>query len=76
MREWRKTHPLTPDQRVKDRARSLANVYKKRGKIAPAKCAFQGCNQPTQMHHLDYENPLNVLWICRDHHLDLHQVPE
>jgi len=73
MREWRKTHPLTPEQRVKSNARSYAGSYKRRGKIIPQPCSVHGCNSPAQMHHDDYSRPLDVEWMCRPHHLAHHR---
>ena len=42
MRKWRKTHPLTPAQRLKDNARSVANVYQSRGKLVSEPCETCG----------------------------------
>lgn len=71
MREWRRSHPLTEEQRVKDRARSYAGVYLRRGKLKKEPC--EACESPkSQMHHEDYSKPLNVIWLCRRCHLALH----
>jgi hypothetical protein len=70
MRKWRKTHPMTAEQRYKDNARSYANVYLRRGKIEKVACEI--CGKPGQMHHDDYSKPLDVRWLCRPHHLELH----
>lgn len=73
MREWRKTHPLTPEQRFKDNARSYAQTYKKRGKLV--KCPCENCGSPrSQMHHENYNNPLDVVWLCRPCHMTLHKL--
>lgn len=72
MREWRKTHPLTPEQKRKDNARSYAGVYKRRGKIREQPCGV--CGGKAQMHHPDYDRPLDVVWLCRVHHLELHNT--
>lgn len=69
-REWRKGHALTPEQRMKDRARSYANTYLKRGKIQRQSCEV--CGAKAEMHHDDYSKPLQVRWLCRDHHLEHH----
>jgi hypothetical protein len=71
MRQWRKLNPLTEEQKLKDRARSYAGVYKRRGKLIPQLCA---CGNNAEMHHEDYTKPLDVLWICRPCHLKLHGV--
>lgn len=70
MREWRKTHPLTAEQRRKDAARSYASVYKRSGLLVPQPC--ERCGSPNvEMHHLDYARPLAVRWLCREHRMEL-----
>lgn len=74
MREWRKTHPLTPEQRKKMNARSYARVYLKRGLLVRQSCLVPDCQEPPEMHHKDYDRPLDVYWICRNHHLEHHRT--
>jgi|HubBroStandDraft_6_1064221.scaffolds.fasta_scaffold13000_2 hypothetical protein len=74
MREWRKTHPMSEEQRVRDRARAYAKVYLKRGLLKKLPCSV--CADPqAQMHHPDYCKPLDVIWLCVKHHKDLHDWP-
>jgi len=74
MREWRKSHPMTDDQRRKDRIRSRAGNAKRRGVIVPEPC--QNCGGAAdEMHHVDYSKPLAVVWYCRPCHVDLHRFP-
>jgi len=73
MREYRKTHKLTPEQRLRDNARSYAGAYKRRGKIAQKPCETCGSDN-SQMHHPDYSKPLLVVWLCREHHMELHRA--
>lgn len=54
----------------KDIARSYAGVYKRLGRITPQPCH---CGAPAEMHHTDYDQPLKVEWLCREHHLALHR---
>lgn len=63
---------MTDEQRMKDSARSYANTYLRRGKIERKGCRV--CGEPAEMHHPDYARPLEVVWLCRRHHLDLHSV--
>jgi hypothetical protein len=71
MREWRRTHPLTEAQRVKDRARSMAGVYLRRGLIVRGPCVR--CGSPdAEMHHPDYAKPLDIVWLCRVDHREEH----
>lgn len=72
MRAWRKTHPMTTEQRQKDNARSYANVYKRRGKIVARPCAVCDGTDNLEMHHPDYSKPTEICWMCRSCHLRLH----
>lgn len=74
MRNWRKTHKLTGYARIKDIARHKANVYQRRGLITPKPCEVSGCNNKSEKHHDDYSKPLVVRWLCRIHHLELHNA--
>lgn len=71
MREWRRTHPLSEDGRRKDNCRSYANVMLKEGLIQWDPCLQCGSIK-SEMHHPDYSNPMLVVWLCRQHHLELH----
>src|ERR1700681_1994907 len=71
MREWRKKHPLTGGAKKRDIARSYAYEYMKRGKLKAAPCQVCG-DAVSEMHHPDHELPLQVAWLCRDHHLAWH----
>lgn len=71
-RDHRPRHvDLPPEQRQRANARAYANVYQRRGKIAPEPCSV--CHDPVaQKHHDDYSKPLQVRWLCRKCHLTLH----
>lgn len=73
IRNWRKTHPLTPEQRFKDNARSKAGRYKRRGLLQPLPCETCGTTVKVEMHHIDYRYPLIVAWMCRPCHLAEHR---
>lgn len=70
MRRWRKTHPLTDEQRLKDNCRSIAGIHKRLGKLVLKPC--QCGSRRVEMHHTDYTKPLEVLWMCRTCHLKHH----
>ena len=73
MREHRPKHSeLAPDARRKANARATANVYQRRGKLAPAPCERCGSGD-VQKHHEDYTKPLEVRWLCRECHHSLHR---
>lgn len=70
--ESRRRNPLNFDQREKSNARAYAHVYLKRGKLKRQPCEV--CGSAAQMHHDDYSRPLEVRWLCRFHHLELHHL--
>lgn len=69
MRVWRIGKPQSSIQRLKNNARAYVHVYLKRGKIQRGPCEVCG-NPDTQSHHDDYSKPLEIRWLCREHHLN------
>ena len=67
MREWRKTHRLEGEARKRSNARSYLHVYIKRGKIVKQPCEVCG-NPKVLAKHVDYDRPLDVRWLCKEHH--------
>lgn len=51
-------------------ARSLLNNAVKRGKIIPEPCFI--CGDSAEGHHSSYDLPLDVTWLCKQHHSQLH----
>jgi hypothetical protein len=41
------------------------------GELTPQCCIFCG-EVETEAHHDDYSNPLDVVWVCKKHHTDIH----
>ena len=37
------------------------------------KCSVTGCNKLGERHHLDYDKPLEIIWLCRNHHRKFHK---
>lgn len=60
------------DQTIKRKARVKAQTAVKNGTLIKEKC-FYCKSKYTQMHHPDYSKPLEVIWVCRNHHLDIHR---
>jgi hypothetical protein len=71
VRQWRKHHPLTPEQRWKNYARLIARRHWLRGKLRQKPCRHCG-DAKSERHHPDYARPLFVIWLCRPCHLKLH----
>jgi|ERR1700722_9675221 len=69
MRNNRKNHPQ--HYGYKQKARAIAGVYYRRGKIIKTPCVK--CGDPkSQMHHPNYFYVLDVIWLCRKCHLETH----
>jgi hypothetical protein len=49
-------------------------IYKtiKRGKVVRGICVVCGSVENIQAHHEDYSKPLDVIWLCRFHHQEIH----
>lgn len=41
------------------------------GIINKEKCSVCGCEK-SEAHHINYDEPLNIIWLCRKHHLEAH----
>lgn len=73
MREWRKTHPPTAEEMAKSNTRSKTRYLIKKGMLKRSACEV--CASVTvQAHHPDYSKPELVVWLCPNHHHDLHKV--
>lgn len=74
MRDNRPKHnELTDEEKLKSNCRSYTNTLVKRGKIIKKPCMVCG-DTNVQAHHLNYNYPRIVDWLCRAHHLELHNT--
>lgn len=53
-------------------AHSILNNAIRCGKIQSKPCLI--CGKIGQAHHFDYSLPLNVIWLCDEHHKNIHKV--
>jgi len=65
---FRKMRQNNPD---KFKARTKLNNAVRDGVIAREPCEVCG-HHKVEAHHPDYNEPLNVKWLCRRHHLEEH----
>jgi hypothetical protein len=66
-RAWRKRNP------EKAKAHWTVENNLRAGKIVkPTTCSKCGAEGRIEAHHEDYSKPLEVVWLCRKHHLDVH----
>lgn len=60
-----------PSERKKRGARLLANLAEDYGFLIKRPC--EKCGAPSDhKHHEDYDRPLDVVWLCRKCHIQLH----
>lgn len=71
--KWRKTHPLEGEARARANVRAVANVAQRRGKLRKERCWECGAEN-VEKHHEDYDQPLQVAWLCRNCHVGLHNA--
>jgi DNA-binding XRE family transcriptional regulator len=58
---------------LESRARRAINRAKARAEVAEAPCEVCGTTDGVHAHHDDYAKPLDVRWLCADHHADVHR---
>ena len=59
-----------PAYRRKDRARDILIKAVRNGTVTRKPCEVCG-TMPVDAHHDNYDEPLDVRWFCRKHHLEL-----
>lgn len=57
---------------TKEECRKITTKMIYCGEIEKQDCEVCGSNVKVQCHHIDYEDPLNVQWLCYEHHLEAH----
>lgn len=53
-------------------ANNAVNNAIRDGRLAPQPCHCCG-SQTAEAHHPDYSRPLDVVWLCKQHHDELHR---
>jgi hypothetical protein len=62
----------TPEQKQRIVARAEVRKALGRGDLERQVCEADGCELLGHAHHDDYSEPLEVRWLCREHHDALH----
>ena len=71
------------NNRIKEQVRRRRRYYKNPAKEQTRRdtrelypdtkpCAVQGCGAPGERHHIDYNDPKSILWLCKKHHDMIH----
>ena len=56
----------------KHRAHGFVKRALKSGKLVRQPCEVCGSSKKIRAHHNDYSQPLEVMWLCNDHHIERH----
>jgi len=81
-RRQRKNGYIPPSQEIAKKQWAARNAHKKKahtavsnairaGKIYPQPCCICG-EYLAEAHHDDYSKPLDVRWLCKKHHMEVH----
>lgn len=70
--KYMKDYLEDPTNRKKYLARQTLNNRIREGAIKRGVCEMRKCRLTGHGHHDDYNKPLEVRWLCRQHHEDLH----
>ena len=68
-------HKMNEKDKMMQKARIIVHKMVKEGSLFPEKCIVCG-KLPTEAHHEDYNKPLNVKWVCKKHHKEIHNRTE
>lgn len=74
MRKLDTKHKARHRKRHRDRAvaRQMITTRLQNGGLTPDPCTVCSTTENIQSHHPDYSKPLEVVWLCKKHHQDLH----
>lgn len=60
-------------QRERNYEKCTARIKASRVFKVPGKCSVDGCDNIGEKHHPDYNRPLDIVYLCKLHHVKLHQ---
>jgi len=69
---WQKEYRKREDVKVRIKAGRIFHNAIRSGKMERLPCVVCG-NPKSEGHHEDYSEPLDVIWLCRKHHKDIHR---
>ena len=69
----RKSSISAEERRVRHNVRRVTMRAVAAGKLQKLHCEVCG-HEDSEAHHPDYSSPLSVVWLCRPHHKEVHQM--
>lgn len=73
LKKWEEKAKMDPFRQLQKIARSVVYNNLKAGKIEKKPCSICG-NPEVEAHHRDYTKPLEVDWLCKIHHVEIHKI--
>ena len=66
-----------PLNQIKNKARMIVTHAKRNGTlVSPTHCESCGEEKFTEAHHEDYTKPLELIWLCKQCHENIHHLNE
>ncbi len=65
---------LVPDDTETPKGKAVARLIARIRYPKPHKCSIDGCKNRGERHHLDYNKPTEIIWLCLEHHHKLHRM--
>jgi len=81
LRDWKEKHPGYSTAKAKEwyennkdrlKIKYAVKYAVKTGKLIKTPCVICG-NENVEGHHPDYSRPLDVVWLCKSHHQEIHK---
>ena len=72
-REYERARYAVDDAyRERKQARNMVGIRLRRGTMTRGSCAICGATTGVCAHHNDYTKPLDIVWLCTEHHNLIH----
>lgn len=66
-RKYAEKYRKNPNNKEKIEARKKVYIELRAGRLKKESCWACG-SEKTQAHHEDYSRPLDIVWLCKEHH--------
>lgn len=67
----REKYNTDPHWKIRRKANDAVNYAIRQGEIRRGMCEI--CGKKAEAHHCNYGKPLDVMWLCKEHHIEWHK---